>query len=81
VWTGFQGVSGSSALTRKSEATNAILIGTLVIVTSTVICNIAVGIISRITRMGVSCELIGLALLIVLSFVHAKRGPGAVFQR
>jgi urea carboxylase system permease len=80
VWTGFQIVGGSSALTSKSGATNAILIGSLIIVISTVIGNIGVGIMSRITRIGVSCELIGVVLLIVLFFVHAKRGPGAVFH-
>jgi urea carboxylase system permease len=45
-----------------------------------VIGNIGVAIMSRITRIGVSCELIGVALLIVLFFAHAKRGPGAVFH-
>jgi urea carboxylase system permease len=80
VWTGFQIVSGSSALTTKSGATNAILIGSMVIVISTVIGNIGVGIMSRLTRIGVSCELIGVALLIVLFFAHAKRGPAAVFH-
>jgi urea carboxylase system permease len=52
---------------------------TVVIVISTVIGNIGVGIMSRITRIGVSCELVGVAL-IVLFFVPAKRGPGAVFH-
>jgi urea carboxylase system permease len=80
VWSGFQVISGSSALSSKSGATNAILIGTIVIVISTVIGNIGVGIMSRITRIGVTCELLGVALLIVLFFVHAKRGPSAVFH-
>lgn len=80
VWSGFQIISGSSDLTSKSGATNAILIGSIVIVISTVIGNIGVGIMSRITRIGVSCELIGVVLLIVLFFVHAKRSPGAVFH-
>jgi hypothetical protein len=47
-----------------------------VIVISTVIGNIGVGIMSRITRIGVSCELVGVALLIVLFFVPAKRVRG-----
>jgi urea carboxylase system permease len=80
VWSGFQVVSGSSALTTRSGATNAILIGSAVIVISTVIGNIGVGIMSRITRVGVTCELAGVVLLVVLFFAHAKRGPSAAFH-
>ncbi len=80
VWSGFQLVSGSPVLTTTSGATNAIIIGSVVIVLSTVIGNIGVGIMSRITRVGVTCELVGVVLLIVAFFAHAKRGAGAVFH-
>jgi len=80
IWSGFQLVGGSSALSSKSGATNAIIVGSVVIVISTVIGNIGVGIMSRITRIGVSCELVGVALLIVMFFAHAKRGPGALLH-
>jgi urea carboxylase system permease len=80
VWTGFQLAGGSPALTSKSGATNAILIGSIVIVISTIIGNIGVGVMSRITRIGVSCELVGVALLIVLFFAHAKRTPAAIMH-
>ena len=52
----------------ESGATNAIIIGSIVIVISTIIGNIGVGIMSRITRIGVTCELVGVVLLIVLFF-------------
>ncbi|HEY2284110.1 MAG TPA: amino acid permease [Streptosporangiaceae bacterium] len=77
VWTGFQLIHGSSALTSSSGAANAIVIGSIVIIVSTVIGNIGVGIMSRITRIGVSCEIVGVVLLIALFFSHAKRGPSA----
>lgn len=80
IWSGFQLVGGSSALSSKSGATNAIIVGSVVIMISTVIGNIGVGIMSRITRIGVSCELVGVALLIVMFFAHAKRGPGALLH-
>jgi urea carboxylase system permease len=77
VWSGFQVVSGSSDLATKSGATNAILIGSVCIIISTVIGAIGVGIMSRITRIGVTCELLGVGLLIALFFSHAKRTPMA----
>lgn len=77
VWSGFQVIPGSADLATKSGATNAILIGSVCIVISTVVGAIGVGIMSRITRIGVTCELVGVALLIALFFAHAKRGPAA----
>jgi amino acid transporter len=67
VWTGFQLVSGSSALTSKSGATNAILIGSIVIVISTVIGNIGVGIMSRERASGTQFSLgrLGLPINII----------------
>jgi urea carboxylase system permease len=77
VWTGFQLVHGSPALTSSSGAANAIVLGSIVIIVSTVIGNIGVAVMSRITRIGVSCEILGVVLLIALFFTHAKRGPAA----
>jgi urea carboxylase system permease len=77
VWSGFQLVGGDPSVTSRTGATNAIIIGSAVIIISTVIGNIGVSIMSLITRIGVTCELVGVALLIVLFFAHAKRGPGA----
>jgi urea carboxylase system permease len=36
---------------------------------------------SRINTIGVTCELIGIAALVVLLFTHAKRGPDAVLHQ
>jgi urea carboxylase system permease len=80
VWTGFQVVPGSSALTSRAGAANAILIGSIIIIVSTVIGNIGVGVMSRITRVGVTCEIVGVVLLIALFFAHAKRGPAAALH-
>jgi urea carboxylase system permease len=77
VWTGFQVIHGSPALTSSSGAANAIVFGSIVIIISTVIGNIGVGIMSRITRVGVACEIVGVVLLIALFFAHAKRGASA----
>jgi urea carboxylase system permease len=75
IWTGFQVVGGNASLSSTSGATNAILIGSICIAISTAIGAIGVKIMSKITRIGVSCELAGVFLLIVLLFAHAKRGP------
>ena len=80
VWTGFQVIHGSSALTSSSGAANAIVFGSIVIIISTVIGNIGVGIMSRITRVGVACEIVGVVLLIALFFAHAKRGASALLH-
>ncbi len=80
VWSGFQVVGGDPTLTSKSGATNAVILGAVLIAVTTVINAVGVQVMSLINSIGVTCELVGVALLVVLLFSHAKRGPGVVLH-
>jgi urea carboxylase system permease len=80
VWSGFQLFGGDSALTSRSGATNAVLLGAVLIALTTVVSAIGVKLTSLINCVGVTCELIGVAALVVLLFVHSTRGPGVVLH-
>jgi urea carboxylase system permease len=80
IWSGFQLVSGNSSLTSSTGATNAVLLGTILIAITTTINALGIRVMSRINSIGVTLELIGVVALVTLLFVHAKRGPGAVLH-
>ncbi len=65
-----------SGATDTEKAKNAVLLGCLLIVISTVITSLGVRVLARINNVGVFAELIGSLLLIVLLGVRAVRGPG-----
>lgn len=81
LWSGFQLVGSDPALTSSDGATNAVLLGCILIAVTTTINAIGVGLMSRINMIGVTLELIGVVALIVLLFTHAERGPGAVLHQ
>ena len=81
LWSGFQIVGGNSALTTTTGATNAVLLGSILIAVTTTINAVGIRLMSRINSIGVTCELIGVTALIILLFAHAERGPGAVLHR
>lgn len=80
IWSGFQLVGGSPDLTTITGSTNAIVLAGILITGTTVINVIGVRLMSLINSIGVTCELIGVALLVVLLFSHAKRSPAVVFD-
>jgi urea carboxylase system permease len=78
VWSGFQLFGGSPALTTRAGATNAVLLGAILIVLTTLVSAIGVKLTALINCVGVTCELVGVAALVVLLFAHSTRGPGVV---
>jgi urea carboxylase system permease len=80
VWSGFQLVGGDPTLTTKSGATNAVVLGAILIAVTTAITAIGVRVMSLINSIGVTCELVGVVLLVVLLFSHTERGPGVVLH-
>ena len=80
VWSGFQLVGGDPTLTTRTGATNAVLLGAVLIGLTTVVSAIGVRVMSLINSIGVTCELVGVGVLIALLFAHAKRGPGVVMH-
>jgi urea carboxylase system permease len=59
----------------RSVAMNAILLGSVLIVTSTIINSRGIKLLALINNMGVFAELIGLIFLIVLLFINKVRSP------
>jgi urea carboxylase system permease len=78
VWSGFQLVGGDPSLSSTSGATNAIILGTILIGVATVISAIGVHVMAKINAIGICCEIVGVLALIVLLFAHSKRGPSVV---
>jgi urea carboxylase system permease len=81
IWSGFQIIGSDPSLASADGASNAVLLGTLLIVATTTVNALGVGLMSRINVIGVTCELIGVALLVILLFTHAERAPDAVLHQ
>lgn len=80
VWPGFQLVGGDPDLTTVSGATNAVVLAAILIAITTVINAVGIRIMALINSVGVTCELIGVVLLVILLCTHAERGPAVVFD-
>ena len=80
LWSGFQLVGGDPGLATKTGSTNAAILGMILLVVTTVINAIGVKIMAIINSFGVTCELVGVVLLIIALTSHAKRGPGIVLN-
>ncbi|HEY6758071.1 MAG TPA: amino acid permease [Baekduia sp.] len=81
LWSSFQLVGSDPSLASSDGATNAVLLGVILIALTTLVNALGVGIMSRINTIGVTCELVGVVALILLLFTHAERGPSAVLHQ
>lgn len=81
LWSSFQLVGSDPSLASSDGATNAVLLGVILITFTTIINAIGVQLMSRINVIGVTCELIGVVALVLLLFTHAERGPSAVLHQ
>jgi urea carboxylase system permease len=81
LWSGFQIVGSDPSLTSSDGATNAVLLGAILITATTIVNALGVRAMARINSTVVTLELIGIVALIVLLFTHAKRGPDAVLHQ
>jgi urea carboxylase system permease len=82
IWSGFQLVGGSgadSAPTSPTGAQNAVVLGLLLLVVTTVINVIGVRLMAMLTSVGVVIELLGVAALVVALLAHGERSPSVVF--
>jgi urea carboxylase system permease len=61
-------------------AKNAILLGSILVVFTTIVNMIGVKLMARINNAGVMLELFGSTILIILLIFHFTRGPGIVFH-
>jgi urea carboxylase system permease len=80
VWSGFQVVGTDPSLASRDGAANAVLLGCLLLVATTSLNALSVRTTAIVNSVGVTCELIGVALLVILLFGHAERGPSVVLH-
>jgi urea carboxylase system permease len=80
LWSGFQLVGGDPSLSSKTGSTNAALLGIILLLVTTTINAIGVRIMAVINSCGVTCEIVGVILLVIALFTRAERGPGVVLD-
>ena len=78
IWSGFQIVGDGTGA--NDFAANAVILGTVQIVCTTVINAYGVALMARINSTGVFIELVAAVLLVVAFLVAIKRGPGIVLE-
>jgi urea carboxylase system permease len=75
----FAGSATDAGLTiTKGGAQNALLLGTILVVITTIINMLGVKLMSRINNVGVAAELIGSSVLVILLLFHLHHGPGVI---
>ncbi|MET8099512.1 amino acid permease [Streptomyces sp. NPDC005236] len=80
IWPGFQLIGHDPAPTSADGAANAALLGVLLLVLTTVVNLLDNRVMSAVNRIGVTAEIIGAVLIIVLLFTHSERSPGITFH-
>ncbi|TDB71244.1 amino acid permease [Micromonospora sp. KC721] len=80
IWSGFQLVGGDPTLTSTSGATNAVILGSILIALTTLVNVIGVRLMAIVNSTGVTLEIIGVAAVVVLLLFNVERGPGVVFD-
>jgi urea carboxylase system permease len=76
LWSGFQVVGDGTGT--YDVAVNAVVLGSALILFTTVVNAFGVKLMARINSVGVFIELVAAVLIIVILAVHATRGPGEV---
>jgi urea carboxylase system permease len=80
IWSGFQLVGTDAEVNSVSGAANSVLLGVLLLALTTVLNAVSVRLTSIVSSVGVACELVGVALVVVLLFTRAERGPSVVLH-
>ncbi|MFC5264277.1 amino acid permease [Kribbella qitaiheensis] len=80
VWSGFQLVGTDSTLASRDGAANAVVLGCILLVATTVLNATSVRTTAIVNSAGVTCELVGVVLIIILLASHAERGPSVVLH-
>ncbi|NGO10127.1 amino acid permease [Streptomyces sp. HC44] len=80
IWSGFQLIGDDPTPTSADGAANAALFGVILLVLTTLVNIIDIRVMSVINRVGVTAEIIGAVLIIVLLLTHSERSPGITFH-
>ncbi len=78
IWSGFQIVGDGTG--KYDVASNAVILGTVLIIVTTVVNAYGVKLMAQINSTGVFIELVAAVLLILALIIAAKRGPDVVFE-
>jgi amino acid transporter len=78
LWDGFQVVGGDPALNTVTGAANAVVLGAVLLVATTVINSLGVKLMSHVNSVGVTCEIVGVAAVVLALISAAQRGPEVV---
>ncbi|MBD9728422.1 amino acid permease [Streptomyces caniscabiei] len=80
IWSGFQLVGGDPTPTSPTGAANAAVLGVLLLALTTFVNVLDNRVLSVVNRVGVTAEIIGAVLIVVLLFTHSERSPGITFH-
>ncbi|MBC2907332.1 amino acid permease [Streptomyces cupreus] len=76
IWSGFQIVGGDPSPTTTSGAANAALLGLVLLALTTLLNVLDNRALSAVNTVGVTAEIVGVALIVTLLATHAERDPG-----
>ncbi|NGO74191.1 amino acid permease [Streptomyces sp. YC504] len=80
IWSGFQLFGGDPAPTTPTGAANAALLAVVLLAFTTAVNLLDNRVMSAINRVGVTAEIIGAVLIVVLLFTHSERGTGVTLH-
>ncbi|WP_394250935.1 amino acid permease [Arthrobacter pityocampae] len=80
LWSGFQVVGGDPALNTVTGAANAVVLGAVLLVATTVINAIGVRLMAHVNSIGVTCEIVGVIAVVLALITAAQRGPEVVLD-
>ncbi|MFB7244971.1 amino acid permease [Streptomyces populi] len=80
IWSGFQLIGDDPAPTSPDGAANAAVLGVALLALTTLVNVLDNRVMSAVNRIGVTAEIIGAVLIIVLLFTHSERSPGITFH-
>jgi urea carboxylase system permease len=80
IWSGFQIVGTDPSPASADGAANAAVLGVILLVLTTLVNVLDNRVLSVINRVGVTAEIIGAVLIIVLLLTHSERTPSITFH-
>lgn len=80
IWSGFQLIGTDPAPTSADGAANAAVLGVLLLALTTLVNTLDNKVLSAVNRIGVTAEIIGAILIVVLLLTHSERSPGITFH-
>jgi urea carboxylase system permease len=78
IWSGFQLIGSDTSPVSADGAKNAVLLGVIVLLLTTIINVIGVRLMAVINSAGVTLELAGVCVVVIALFIHADRGPSTL---